>query len=67
MKNFAIYKWVEIALILVGIIMFFYFKPMTIWKGVGLGLFIQASFMLLLDFFAESRGKTYLEYLQTII
>lgn len=67
MKNFAIYKWVEIALILVGIIMFFYFQPMTTWKGIGLGLFIQASFMLLLDFFAESRGKTYLEYLQTLI
>jgi multidrug transporter EmrE-like cation transporter len=65
-KNFAIYKWVEIALILVGIIMFFYFQPATIWKGIGLGLFIQAGFMLLLDFYAESRGKTYLEYLQTI-
>lgn len=65
-KNFAIYKWVEIALILVGIIMFFYFRPATIWKGIGLGLFIQAGFMLLLDFYAESRGKTYLEYLQTI-
>lgn len=67
MKNFAIYKWVEIALIIVSIIMFFFFQPMTIWKGVGLGLFIQASFMLLLDFFAESRGKIYLEYLQTLI
>ncbi len=66
-KNFAIYKWVEIALILVGIIMFFFFQPMTIWKGIGLGLFIQASFMLLLDFFAESRGKTYLEFLYALI
>lgn len=66
MKNFALYKWVEIALILVGLIMFFYFPPATIWKGIGIGLFIQAGFMLSLDFFAESRGKTYLEYLQTI-
>jgi multidrug transporter EmrE-like cation transporter len=66
-KNFVIYKWVEIALILVGIIMFFFFHPMTIWKGIGLGLFIQASFMLLLDFFAENRGKTYLEFLYTLI
>jgi hypothetical protein len=40
---------------------------MTIWKGIGLGLFIQASFMLLLDFFAENRGKTYLEFLYTLI
>ncbi|MFM7852982.1 MAG: hypothetical protein ACKO96_13970 [Flammeovirgaceae bacterium] len=66
MKNFAVYKWVEIALIFVGIVLFFYFPPMTSWKGAGLGLFIQASFMLLLDFFAESRGKIYLDYLQTL-
>lgn len=66
MKNFEIYKWVEILLVAIGIIMFFYFQPMTTWQGVGLGLFIQASFMLVLDFFAENRGKTYLEYLQTL-
>ncbi len=66
MKNFSIYKWVEIALILFGIIMFFCFQPMTIWRGVGLGLLIQSAFMLLLDFFAESRGRIYLEYLQNI-
>ena len=66
MKNFTIYRSVEIALILIVIIVFFP-QPMTTWKGVGLGLFIQPSFMLLLDFFAESRGKTYLEYLQALI
>ena len=67
MKNFALYKWVEIALILVGLIMFIYLPSATIWKGVGLGLFIQAGIMLTLDFFAESRGRTYIEYLQTLI
>jgi hypothetical protein len=35
-------------------------------KGLGLGLAIQASFMLLLDYFAESRGKVYLDYLQSL-
>jgi multidrug transporter EmrE-like cation transporter len=67
MKNFALYKWLEISLIVVGIIMFFYFQPTSILRGIGLGLFIQAGFMLLLDFFAESRGRIYLEYLQTLI
>jgi multidrug transporter EmrE-like cation transporter len=67
MKNFAIYRWVEILLLLTGIIMFFYFQPLNIWKGVGAGLAIQAGFMLLLDFFAESRGRIYLEYLMKII
>lgn len=66
MKNFALYKWIEITLILVGIVMYLYFRPATLLKGIGLGLFIQASFMLILDFFAESRGKIYREYLQTL-
>lgn len=66
MKNFVLYRWIEIALMLIGILMFFYFQPMTVWRGVGLGLSIQAGFMLLLDFFAESRGKIYLEFLKNL-
>jgi multidrug transporter EmrE-like cation transporter len=65
MKNFALYRWVEIALVVLGVAMFLYFQPMTLLKGVGLGLAIQSSFMLLLDFFAESRGKVYMNYLQS--
>ncbi len=67
MKNFVLYRWVEIGLILLGVILFFYFEPQTLVKGIGLGLIIQAGLMLLLDFFAESRGKNYLEYLQQLI
>jgi hypothetical protein len=66
MKKFVLYRWVEIACLLAGILMFFYFEPMTLLKGIGLGLAIQASFMLLLDYFAEDRGKVYLDYLQGI-
>ena len=65
-RNFEVYRWVEIGLLAVGIVLFFYFQPMTVWKGVGLGISIQAGFMLLLDFFAESRGKEYLEFLRTL-
>jgi hypothetical protein len=65
MKNFVLYRWVEIALVVLGVAMFLYFQPMTLLKGVGLGLAIQSSFMLLLDFFAESRGKVYMNYLQS--
>jgi hypothetical protein len=67
MKNFNIYRWLEISLLVLGLIMFFYIQPMTLLKGVGIGLSIQAGFMLILDFFAESRGKTYIEFLQTIV
>ncbi len=66
MKNFTIYKWIEVAFIVVGVILFIFFQPTTFWKGVGLGMMVQGLFMLVLDFFAESRGNTYLEFLQTL-
>lgn len=66
MKNFVLYRWVEIALLIIGFILFFVFKTETLWKGFGIGLSIQSGFMLLLDFFAERRGKVYLEYLQNL-
>ena len=66
LKNFVIYRWIEIVFALIGIAMFLYFKPITVWRGVGIGLVIQAGLSLLLDLFAESRGKTYLEYLQNL-
>jgi hypothetical protein len=66
MKNFIVYRWIEIALIIIGIILYFYFQPQPLWKGIGLGLSIQSSFMLLLDYFAESRGKAYLLFLQSL-
>jgi len=66
MKNFVLYRWIEISLIIIGIIMFLFLGPGTIWRGVGLGLFIQAGLMLLFDYFAESRGTIYLEYLQNL-
>jgi hypothetical protein len=53
MNNFVFYRWIEIV------------KSATMWKGVGLGLVIQSALMLLLDFFAESRGREYLDYLLT--
>jgi phosphate/sulfate permease len=66
MKNFVIYRWIEILLILTGLVLAFMFPTQTFWKGVGIGLAIQASFMLLLDYFAESRGAVYLAYLKQI-
>lgn len=66
MKNFVLYRWIEISLMITGIFLFLYFQPKTIWKGVGLGLFIQAGLMLILDYFAEGRGKVYLDYLKNL-
>lgn len=67
MRNFVVYRWIEIGLILAGLLLFFSSSPATFLRGLGLGLAIQSGFMLLLDFFAESRGIVYLQYLQHII
>ena len=66
MKNFVLYRRIEIALIISGIILYFYFQPQTFWKGIALGLSIQISFMLFLDYYAESRGGVYLMFLQSL-
>ncbi|MES2286137.1 MAG: hypothetical protein V4547_10645 [Bacteroidota bacterium] len=63
MKNFLIYRYVELVLMIAGLILMFAFKENEFVKGIGIGLFIQASLMLTLDFFAEKRGHEYLSFL----
>ena len=65
MKSFTFYKWIEIILMLTGIILFilFYNSSQTFWKGLGLGLIIQAVLMLTLDIVAEKRGRIYIQNL----
>ena len=67
MRNFAIYRWIEIVMVLFGIGVFLGIRQPIFWKGLGLGLAIQGTLMLALDFFAERRGAEYLEYLKTLI
>jgi len=61
-KNFVLYRWIEIALILAGILLVFLYRPGTersFWYGLGIGLAIQAVIMLGADYFAEARAKVY--------
>lgn len=67
MKNFIIYRYVEIILLVAGLFLMFFFSEHLFFNGLGIGLFIQSALMLSLDFFAEKRGKEYLEYLQSLI
>lgn len=67
MHNFVIFRYVEITLILLGIILMYGFRHNMLWNGIGLGLFIQSCIVLILDFFAERRGESYLAYLRTLI
>jgi len=67
MKSFIMIRWIEIILILAGIILFFIMKNNLFIKGIGFGLTIQAAVSLLLDYFAEQRGFVYLEHLKSLI
>lgn len=70
MKNFVVYRWVEIVLILTGLLLIFLFRSnpdKTFWYGFGVALAIQATLMLGADYFAEQRGKIYIEELEKII
>jgi polyferredoxin len=66
LKNFIYYRYFEIVMIAIGIVLLNYFPDYTFWKGLGIGLFVQCLLLLLLDFFAEKRGLTYLKYLQNL-
>lgn len=67
-ENYIIYQWIEISLILIGIILFvkFYNSSQAYWKGLGLGLLIQVSIMLSLNIIAEHRSVLYYQKLLEI-
>lgn len=67
LNNFIVFRYVEITLIILGVILMYSSMNDTFWRGVGLGLFIQASIVLCLDFFAERRGHIYFVHLQELI
>ena len=69
MKNFIIYRWVEIAFIITGIILIMLFRTnpdKSFWYGLGIALALQAVIMLGADYFAEKRGKVYTNELNKI-
>jgi hypothetical protein len=70
MKNFIIYRWVEIAFIITGIILIVLFYSNTgrsFWFGLGITLALQAMIMLGADYFAEKRGGIYKIELEKLI
>jgi len=70
MKNFAIYRWIEIALIIAGLVLIFLFRQdpdKSFWYGLGITLAVQAVLMLGADYFAEKRGAVYIKELQRML
>lgn len=64
-KKFKTYKIIEITLLFIGATLFlcFFRSQQTFWKGLGLGLLLQSSIMLILDLIAKDRSIKYLDEL----
>lgn len=63
MKNFTLYKWIEVVLLAIGVLLILFFQRHDVAAVVGAGLVLQSAFMLCLDMFAEARGQDYLKVL----
>ena len=64
MTQFKLYRYIEMGLLVLGLILFLMGPDEGFWKGVGLGFVIQGGLMLLADSFAENRGQNYLDFLK---
>lgn len=63
MGNFVVYRWVEIALVVLGAVAIAFGAAGSLVRGAGAGLAAQSALMLVLDWFAERRGDDYLRFL----
>jgi hypothetical protein len=68
LKDFGNYQWIEMVLLLAGFFLYMGFRKstLTFWKGLGLGLLLQAGITLTLDTVAKNRTQPYTDYLRTL-
>lgn len=64
MKNFALYKKIEIAFVLSGLLLRLFAASREFWLGLGVGMLLQGALMLTADIFAERRGHVYIGYVE---
>lgn len=65
MKNFTLYKYIEVAFILSGVLFILFLRNRELMLGLGIGLLLQGTLMLTADIFAERRGEKYILFLNT--
>lgn len=69
-RNFVVYRWLEILLLLAGIGLLVYFRSKPagqFWFGLGLTLAIEAAIMLGADYVAGQRAEVYTNGLETFL
>jgi hypothetical protein len=60
--RFQVYQWVEIACIITGLLLFFFFRSnpsAKFWVGFGIALTMMAAELFIADLIAERRAKIY--------
>lgn len=62
-KNYSLFRIGEISLIVIGIVLLFFKLHENYLLGIGLGMALQSSFLLAIDYFAELSGEKYLREL----
>ncbi len=66
MKNFSIYKVIEMLLLIIGVGIVAFLQSNDEVAGIGAGLILQAALTLTLDIFAEARSAEYLSAVKSI-
>lgn len=66
MKNFKIYKSIEVAFIVIGTGIIVFVPGLNFISGIGIGMLCEGTFMIVADVFAEERGELYLGNIQKL-
>lgn len=64
--GFLVYKVVEVAFIVIGLVLAFARGLHRFWRGLGLGMLVQGALMLPADLIAEERAAVYQARLQAL-
>ena len=70
LKNFVWYRYIEIALAIIGMALFLYNRnnqAQAFYKGFGVALLVMAIIALSADYFAEKRAHVYSNLLKSFI
>jgi hypothetical protein len=66
-KNFTLYKWIEVALLLAAIATTLIVSRNSSWYAAAIGLLVQSALMLTADLFAEHRAHHYVDCINRLV